>query len=153
MCKDFIIMAGGALSGYAGASKISSSAKATSKAGKMAAKGLDYGIQANVADFAYTSKESYAKRTPQQHAGIFAVGAAGGIIQGIVGDKKIPFRNVEKWEARAANYFVQSSLFYGTEFMLSAVVKGNDKGMYTGGWQTKAGVGGYKALMYSLMLY
>jgi len=41
---------------------------------------------------------------------------------------------------------------YVIEYAGTSYLKGNYQGMYTGGWQTKAGVSGFKSWMYSFIL-
>ena len=112
---------------------------------------LKYGAQGVAADFAYTDKKYYTKRTPQQHAGIFAVGAAGGIMQGVAEKSKLPFGTTDKLK-RQANFALLSSIGYAGEYFGMSHVKANYQGLYHSGWHTKVGVSGYKVLAYTLML-
>lgn len=82
--------AGGGLSAFTGFSAFAASTtKSKYLLGKFDDKVLSYGIQANVADFAYAkSQDDYLKQSFGQHFGTFVFGGLGGALQGHAMDNK-----------------------------------------------------------------
>ena len=147
---------GGALSAFAGKSFFKSISGLSSTAakkgysfGEYGDKFVSYGIQANAFDFAYTSKESYAKKDFGQHFGTFIMGGLGGVMQGkaMSGSIETPSNLGDIGVA-----FGLSAIAYGIEYAGASHIKANYYGLSTKGWQTKVGTSVFKALMYSLMI-
>jgi len=109
---------------------------------------LKYGTQGLVADFAYDKDRKFFKKGIDQHFGTFYFAGLGGVMQ--AGAMSADF-NLKRGGLVATN-FILSAAGYTVEYLGASYVKGNYQGFYTNGWQAKASVYGYKALMYSLMI-
>jgi hypothetical protein len=142
---------GGALSGYAGHSFATSKAMSIKYMKKKGAnKFFQYGLQATASDFAYDKDRKFLDKNLGQHFGTFTFGGLGGLMQ------MHAFNNdwvrQSKDLGRLGLSFGLSVLGYGSEYIGTSFVKGNYHGLYTKGWTTKAGVSGFKSLMYSLTI-
>jgi len=145
---------GGALAGYAGHSITAAKPIKADYLNKVAHKKFfQYGVQALAADFAYTSKDSYTKKGLEHHFGTFFMGGTGGLLQAHAMNNPL-VRGGELGQAKGvfAKRAGLSLLGYGIEYVGTSHTKANYQGMYTKGWETKAGLSTFKSLMYSLML-
>jgi RHS repeat-associated protein len=145
---------GGALSGMAGANAASSMAgnSKSSILGKFGGKFLNYGLQANAYDFAYTKKDKFLKKNFGQHFGTFANGGLGGVMQGLSMSNSLvnPLRSRLP---KAGLRFASSLGSYYMENQMSYVLKANFYGLESKGFPAKMGVSAGKSLFNALMLW
>jgi hypothetical protein len=112
---------------------------------------LKYGAQGVAADFAYDPSRKFFKKGLDQHFGTFFFSGLGGIMQAGAMDNPWVRGSRSEFGAFAKGLGLRTAA-YGIEYAGISYVKGNYQGFYTKGWQTKASVSGYKAIMNGLML-
>ena len=111
---------------------------------------LNYGVQANAYDFAYTKKDKYLKKNAGQHFGTFISAGLGGVMQEMSMNNSLvdglnPYRGL--------GLRVASSIgSYYLEYKSASAVKTNFYGLDSKGWQAKMGVSAYKSLFNALMI-
>ncbi len=117
--------AGGALSVYAGTGKYLKGKKLASKPFWKGAETFGkYGIQGTAYDFAYTDEKYFTKRTGWEHAGLFAVGGAAGVSDGM-------FFSGDAIQNKFARVGVGLGI-YATEWTVSSRLKQGAYGRYNG---------------------
>jgi len=151
MAQHFL---GGALSSYADFSSNAMMAKLmTASYLKKNAHNIfaKYGTQATLSDFAYDGERKFFKKNAGQHFGTFYMGGLGGILQSYAMSNPLTL-GINQGLGRSSVAFGFSMAGYGIEYMGASLAKGNYQGLSDKGWQTKAGVSSYKAIMNSLII-
>ena len=115
------------------------------------AKFLNYGLQANAYDFAYTQKDKFLKKNFGQHFGTFINGGLGGVMQGLSMSNSLT-SNLNRLP-RAGLRFASSLGSYYMENQMSYVLKANFYGLESKGVAAKMGVSAGKSLFNALMLW
>jgi len=145
---------GGALSGYAGFSSNAIMAKPMTasylkkNAHKIFAK---YGTQSVLSDFAYDKDRKFFEKNLGQHFGTFYMGGLGGLLQSYAMSSPLTL-GIKPGLGLSSVAFGFSMAGYGIEYIGASLAKGNYQGLSNKGWQTKAGVSSFKAIMNSLII-
>ena len=145
--------AGGGLSAFTGFSAFAASpSKSKYLLSKFDDKVLSYGIQANVADFAYAkSRKDYLKKSFGQHFGTFVFGGLGGALQGhAMGNKMV--KSIANDALKLSLRFGSGMIGQGVEYALQSHAKSNYSGFYTKDFQKKLLLGSYKSFFTSLKM-
>jgi len=150
---------GGALVGYAGTSYFSKTAyakKAGIKSKYLFGKGSQLAIEgawtSTAADFAFSDKDEYLGRSGSNRLITPMMGALGGTLGGMAMESDL--RGLSRSGAiRKLTGGVLLLGAYGSEYIGVSFSKGYHESLYTGGWEKKAAVSGYKSLFYNLILH
>ena len=110
---------------------------------------LNYGLQANAYDFAYTKKDKYLKKNAGQHFGTFVNSGRGGVMQEL--SMSNPWVNNRGIGGKVGSRFAASIGSYYLEYLSTSAVKANFYGLESKGWQAKMGVSAYKSIFNALM--
>jgi len=111
---------------------------------------LNYCLQANAYDFAYTKKDKYLKKNAGQHFGTFVTAGLGGVMQEM--SMNNPLVNDLNRGLGAGLRFASSLGSYYMEYQSTTTVKANFYGLESKGWPAKMAVSAYKSMFNALML-
>ena len=111
---------------------------------------LNYGVQANAHDFAYTKKDKYLKRNAGQHFGTFVTAGLGGVMQEMSMNNSL-VKGLEPLQGFGLR-FASSVGSYYMEYQSTTAVKANFYGLESKGAAAKMGVSSYKSLFNALMI-
>ena len=110
---------------------------------------LNYGLQANAYDFAYTKKDKYLKKNAGQHFGTFISAGLGGVMQEMGMNNSLV--NDLSFYPKLGLMFSSSLGAYYMEYQSTSAVKANFYGLESKGAAAKMGVSSYKSLFNALM--
>jgi len=111
---------------------------------------LNYGVQANAYDFAYTKKDKYLKKNAGQHFGTFITAGLGGVMQEMGMNNSLV--NDLSFYPKLGLMFSSSLGAYYMEYQSTSAVKANFYGLESKGAAAKMGVSSYKSLFNALMI-
>lgn len=143
---------GGALSGMAGSNMASAMAGSykSSVLGKYGSKFLNYGLQGNAYDFAYTKKDKYLKKGWGQHFGTFINAGMGGAMQEMsinnpLAKGRNPLADLGvRFTSSLGSYYLENQTAYG--------IKANFYGLESKGFGAKMGLSAYKSLFNAFVI-